>query len=130
MPMRLWAKPRPALAPANTRASAIARRGNFTKRAYGYMDDRRCRPAALPPVPERARKAGKCSASPIPTGTTVSKAIDVEDLKSRGAAPAFCDDDDRSRHRNRRGYTLTSGSDCLSLMGSTSIWGSRRPAVM
>ena len=29
------------------------------------MDDRRCRPAVLPPLPERARKAGKCSPSPI-----------------------------------------------------------------
>jgi putative transposase len=32
--------------------------------ACGYVDDRRCRPAALPPLPERARKAGKCSPSP------------------------------------------------------------------
>jgi hypothetical protein len=49
---------------ANTRASAIARRGNFTRRACGYVDDRLCRPTALPPLPERARKAGKCSPSP------------------------------------------------------------------
>src|SRR5215470_6928467 len=47
----------------STRASAIARRGKFTRRACGYMDDRRCRPAALPPLPELARKAGKCSPS-------------------------------------------------------------------
>ncbi len=72
MLMRQWPKPRPALAPgwtfttpsASTRASAIARRGKFTKKACGYVDDRRCRPAALPPPPERARKAGKCSPSP------------------------------------------------------------------
>ena len=49
---------------ANTRASAIARRGRFTKKACGYMDDRLCRPAPLPPHPEQARQAGKCSPSP------------------------------------------------------------------
>jgi putative transposase len=32
--------------------------------ACGYVDDRRCRTAALPPLPEQARKAGKCSPSP------------------------------------------------------------------
>ena len=47
-----------------TRAWIIARRGKFTRKACGYVDDRRCRPAALPPLPERARKAGKCSPSP------------------------------------------------------------------
>ena len=30
----------------------------------GYVDDRRCRPAALPPLPELARKAVKCLPSP------------------------------------------------------------------
>src|SRR5205823_9107386 len=70
--MRLWPKPRPVLAPgwtfttpsASTRASAIARRDRFTRKACGYVDDRRCRPAALPPLPEPTRKAGKCSPSP------------------------------------------------------------------
>jgi putative transposase len=72
MPMRQWPKPRPASAPgwtfttpsASTRAWVTARRGKFTKKACGYGDDRRCRPAALPPLPEPARKAGKCSPSP------------------------------------------------------------------
>jgi putative transposase len=62
-PMRQSPRPRPALAPgsastmrnASTRASAIARRGEFIRRACGYVDDRRCRPAALPPLPEQAR---------------------------------------------------------------------------
>src|SRR5262252_2543779 len=49
---------------ASTRAWVIARRGRSTRKAYGYVDDRRCRPAALPPLPEPARKAGKCSPSP------------------------------------------------------------------
>ena len=49
---------------ASTRASVIAHRSKFTRKACGYVDDRRCRPAALPPLPERARKAGKCSPSP------------------------------------------------------------------
>src|SRR5467141_4116992 len=50
---------------ANIRAMAIARRGKCTKHnAGGYVDDRLCRPAALPPLPEPARKAWKCSPSP------------------------------------------------------------------
>ena len=48
---------------ARTRASATARRAKYTKKACGYVDDRLCRPAALPPLPEPARKAGKCSPS-------------------------------------------------------------------
>jgi hypothetical protein len=49
---------------ASTRASAIARRDKFTRKACGYVDDRLCQPAPLPPPPEPARKAGKCSPSP------------------------------------------------------------------
>jgi Integrase core domain/HTH-like domain len=72
MPMQPSPRPGPASAPGSVstlrsvsiRASAIARRGKFTRKACGYMDDRRCRPAALPPLPEPARKAGKCSPSP------------------------------------------------------------------
>jgi hypothetical protein len=41
-----------------------ARRGRSTRKACGHGDDRRCRPAVLPPLPEPARKAGKCSPSP------------------------------------------------------------------
>src|SRR6516225_4448973 len=71
-PMRRSPRPRPALAPgsasttrsANIRASATARRGKFTRKACGYVDDRLCRTAPLPPLPEQARKAGKCSPSP------------------------------------------------------------------
>jgi hypothetical protein len=74
---------------ASTRASAIAHRVKFTRKACGYVDDRRCRPAVLPPLPERAQKAGEMLAfAHIPTGTTINKGIDVEDLKSRGAAAA------------------------------------------
>jgi putative transposase len=36
----------------------------YREKACGCVDDRRCRPAALPRFPERARKAGKCSPSP------------------------------------------------------------------
>ena len=45
----------------STRAGVAARRGKSTRKAGGYGDDRRRRPAALPPLPEPARKAGKCS---------------------------------------------------------------------
>src|SRR6202040_4253972 len=49
---------------ASTRASAITRRGKITRTDGGYVDDRLRPPAALPPLPEQARKAGKCSPSP------------------------------------------------------------------
>ena len=48
----------------NIRATATARRGRSSRKACGYVDDRLRRPAALPPLPEQARKAGKCSPSP------------------------------------------------------------------
>src|SRR5215813_1137281 len=49
---------------ALTKASVTARRARFTRKACGYVDDRLRRPAALPPLPKRAWKAGKCSPSP------------------------------------------------------------------
>jgi putative transposase len=73
MPMRASLRPRPALAPgsasttrsASTRAWAIARRARpMRQNAGGYVDDRQSRPALPPPLPEQARKAGKCSPSP------------------------------------------------------------------
>src|ERR1700731_2587695 len=72
MPVRRSPRPRPALAPgsastitsASIRALGTARHSKSTRRAYGYVDDRLRRPAALPPLPEPARKAGKCSPSP------------------------------------------------------------------
>ena len=88
-------EPRPASAlgsasttrSGSTRASATARRSKVTRRACGYVDDWRCRSAALPPLPEQARKAGKCSPSPTyPQAPQSTKAINVKDLKSRGTA--------------------------------------------
>src|SRR6202043_1822771 len=72
MPMRALPRPRLGLAPgsastttnASIRALVTARRGKSIRKAYGYVDDRLRRPAALPPLPEQARKAGKCSPSP------------------------------------------------------------------
>ena len=60
---------------ASTRASAIAHRGKFTRKACGYVDDRRCRPAALPPLPERARivRGNARFFAHIPTGTATNK---------------------------------------------------------
>src|SRR6266446_1143004 len=70
---------------ANIRAMAITRRGKCTKHnAGGYVDDRLCRPAALPPLPEPARKAGKCSPSPTsppaqpPTQGLIKRVLAVE----------------------------------------------------
>ena len=70
--IRLWPKPGLVLAPGSifttrsvsTGAWVIAHHGRSTRKACGHVDDRRCRPAVLPPLPERARKAGKCSPSP------------------------------------------------------------------
>src|ERR1700726_1131844 len=48
------------------------------------VDDRLCRPAALPPLPEPARKAGKCSPSPTypparpPTQGLIKRVLTVE----------------------------------------------------
>src|ERR1700746_1522810 len=97
MLMQVCPKPRPVLAPgwtfttrsASTRASVIAHRSKFTRKACGYVDDRRCRPAALPPLPERARKGGESSPSPTyPQALQFNKTIDVDDSKSRGVPPA------------------------------------------
>src|SRR2546423_1498894 len=66
------------------RASATARRGKSIRKACGYVDDRRCRPAALPPFPERTRKAGEMLAfAHIPTGATANKGFDIDEAKSR-----------------------------------------------
>src|SRR5260221_14337112 len=72
MPMRTLPRPRLGLAlgsafttmNASIRALVTARRGKSIRKACGYVDDRLRRPAALPPLPEQARKAGKCSPSP------------------------------------------------------------------
>jgi putative transposase len=36
----------------------------YEAESRGYVDDRQSRPALPPPLPEQARKAGKCSPSP------------------------------------------------------------------
>src|SRR5689334_25226580 len=95
--MRQSPKPEPASAPgsvstmrsASTRASAIAHRGKSTRRACGYVDDRRCRPAALPPLPEPARKAGKCSPSPTyPQAPQPTKHLILMKVNSKLVEPA------------------------------------------
>jgi hypothetical protein len=74
---------------ASTRASVIAPRSKFTGKACGYVDDRLCRPAALPPLPERARKAGKWSPSPTyPQAPQSTKRLMLIDSKSKGVALA------------------------------------------
>src|SRR6266436_4649865 len=56
----------------------------YEAQSGGDVDDRLCRPAALPPLPEPARKAGKCSPSPTsppaqpPTQGLIKRALAVE----------------------------------------------------
>ena len=73
---------------ASIRVLAIARRGGFTRKACGYVDDRHCRPAALPPLPERTRKAANAAFADIPTGATANKGFDIDEVKGRIAEPA------------------------------------------
>ena len=49
---------------ARTRASAIAHRGKFIRKACGCVDDRRCRPAALPRFPSQLGKRGNARLRP------------------------------------------------------------------
>ena len=71
-PTRQWPKPRPALAGYlefyNTerqhQASVTARRGKFTQEGLWICGRLALPRLAAPPLPERARKAGKCSPSP------------------------------------------------------------------
>src|SRR5207302_7655590 len=96
------------------------RTGNFDPSTYRdrYQEALQCGRSALPtdcasPASRASSEGGEMlTFAHIPTGTTVNKAIDVDDSKSRGVAPATAHND-RSRHRNRRGYTLRSGSGCL-----------------
>src|SRR5215471_7749458 len=94
--MRQSPKPRLALAlgsistmtSVSTRASAIARRDKFTRKACGYVDDRRCRPAALPPLAEPARKAGKCSPSPTYPQVTTNNEFATDEVNGKLVEPA------------------------------------------
>ena len=96
MPMRLSPKPRLVLASgwtfttpsASIRVWVIARRVRSTRTAYGYVDDRRRRPAALPPLPEPARKAGKCSPSPTYPQAPLPTTDLIDEVNSRRGKPA------------------------------------------
>src|SRR6201995_1025947 len=67
MPMRTLPRPRLGLAPgsaftttnASIRALVTARRGKSMRKAYGYVDDRLRRPAALPRFPSKLGRRGK-----------------------------------------------------------------------
>src|SRR6516225_8789527 len=106
MPMPVSPRQRPALAPgsasitksASTRASATTRRAKFTTKACGYVDDRRCRPSALPPASRASSETGEMLAfAHIPTGTTANRRIDQRGFEGK-VTTAF--NGDRSRHRN------------------------------
>src|SRR5271169_2688940 len=97
MPMLALPRPGLGLAPgsastmrsASTRAWVTARRGKSTRKAYGYVDDRLRRPAALPPLPEQARKGGEMLAfAHIPTGATANEGFNIDEVNNRFAEPA------------------------------------------
>src|SRR5260370_39792392 len=57
------------------------------RKACGYVDDRLRRPSPLPPLPEQARKAGKCSPSPTyPQAPQQTREIDINGNIRRGSA--------------------------------------------
>src|SRR6266481_1584135 len=59
------------------------------RKSCGDVDDRLRRPAPLPPLPEQARKAGKCSPSPTsPPAPRPTKEIDTNGNVTRGCARA------------------------------------------
>ena len=74
---------------ASIRALVTARRGKSIRKASGYVDDRLRRPAALPPLPEQARKAGEMLAfAHIPTGATANQGFNIDEVNNRFAEPA------------------------------------------
>src|SRR5260370_2271825 len=57
------------------------------RKACGYVDDRLRRPSPLPPLPEQARKAGKCSPSPTyPKAPQQTREIEINGNIRRGSA--------------------------------------------
>ena len=105
-PMPASPRPRPASAlgsafttrSASTRAWAIVRHAKSMKQnARGYVDDRRCRPAAPSPTSPPAQ--------PPTTGLRLTQKR-CHDRRARR---------DRSRYGNRPGYTLEDGSGCLTI---------------
>src|SRR5260370_33272857 len=57
------------------------------RKACGYVDDRLRRPSPLPPLPEQARNAGKCSPSPTyPQAPQQTREIDINGNIRRGSA--------------------------------------------
>src|SRR5258707_12464738 len=57
------------------------------RKACGYVGDRLRRPAPLSPLPEQARKAGKCSPSPTyPQAPQQTREIDINGNIRRGSA--------------------------------------------
>ena len=66
----------------------IGRRGKFTMKAYGYVDDRRCRPAGFPRFPCELGKRGMLAFAHIPTGATANRGFDIDEVKGKIVAPA------------------------------------------
>ena len=51
----------------------------------------------------------------IPTGTTTNNGFDIDEVNGRFVEPVAPVHQDRSRRRDRQGYTLRSGSGCLTI---------------
>jgi hypothetical protein len=115
MPMRRWPRRRPASAPGSastmmsvsTRASAIAHRDEFTRKAGGN--------ARLRPHTHRHHSQQKELISTI-------RKVDSSYQPSRQR--------DRSRDRNRPGYTLKTGSGCRTIGVHLTYWLSPRDRRM
>ena len=56
----------------------------YQEKACGYVDDRLCRPAALPPLSRASSESGEMLAfAHIPTGTAANKGFDIDEVNSR-----------------------------------------------
>lgn len=110
---------------ASTGAFVIARRGKFTRKACGYMNDPRCRRAALPRFPSWLGKQGNARFAHIPTGTTTNNEFGADELNGKLVKSAVASTAIGADIKNRQAYILTTGSRCLTI-GSTRAVSSTR----
>ena len=83
--------------------------------SLGYRTPRQAYEAECPWICGRSASPTGCAFAHIPTGTTANHRIDVDEEEDRSDAMTVATERDRSRYRNRPGYTLEDGSGCLTI---------------